>query len=190
MAGIPSQTRPRIIAAAIDLTVSKGWPAVTMAHVAEGAGVTRQTVYNEIGTKPDLAEAMVLHELAAFLSVVDSAFDDHPEDAVSAVRDATRRVLALSRTHPLLGSILAREDSTDLLPLVTSRADAIHDAAATTITRRLDAYSLPITAAARRRSADVIVRLTLSHLVRPQSAPPRAANDIAWVAERLFTTSW
>lgn len=181
-----ASTRERIVSAAIDLTVAHGWPSVTMARVAEDADVTRQTVYNEIGTKADLAEAMVLHELAAFLSVVQSAFDDHRDDAVEAIRDATRRVLSLSRAHPLLRSILSGADSVDLLPLLTTRGDAIHDAAVAVISERLAHYLPAADLTTRRRASDAIVRVVLSHLVRPHGSVTRAADDVAWLALRLL----
>ena len=44
--------RARIVAEASVLTTESGWSAVTMARLAERVGVSRQTVYNEIGTKP------------------------------------------------------------------------------------------------------------------------------------------
>ena len=63
-------TRDRIVAAAVEMTTSSGWAAVTMARLADAVGVSRQTVYNEVGSKPALAEAMVLEELTRFLGVV------------------------------------------------------------------------------------------------------------------------
>jgi AcrR family transcriptional regulator len=51
--------RARIVAAAAVLTTETGWSEVTMARLAERVGVSRQTVYNEIGSKPALAEAMI-----------------------------------------------------------------------------------------------------------------------------------
>ena len=52
--------RQRIVAAAAELTTASGWAQLTMAQLADLVGVSRQTVYNEIGGKPQLAEAMVL----------------------------------------------------------------------------------------------------------------------------------
>ena len=86
-------TRDRILAAAVDLTSRTGWAKVTMARLADEVGVSRQTVYNEIGTKTALAEAMVQRELEAFLAVVSAAFDDQPEDLEAAVVLASRGVL-------------------------------------------------------------------------------------------------
>ena len=58
-AAVPT-TRERVVDAAVRLTAQIGWSQVTMARLAEEVGVSRQTVYNEVGTKPGLAEAMRL----------------------------------------------------------------------------------------------------------------------------------
>ena len=62
--------RDRVVIAAVELTTTVGWAQVTMARLADQVGVSRQTVYNEIGSKPRLAEAMILGELDRFLLVV------------------------------------------------------------------------------------------------------------------------
>ena len=64
--------------------------------------MSRQTVYNEIGTKPALAEAMILAELDRFLAGVSDAFDRHPSDLVAAIEDAARDVLVLAQGNDCL----------------------------------------------------------------------------------------
>ena len=98
----PLTMRERVIDAAVNLTTEVGWAQVTMARLADVVGVSRQTVYNEIGTKPRLAEAMILRELERFLGLVTAAFDAHPTDLVGAIRDASRAVLEASQDNPLL----------------------------------------------------------------------------------------
>ena len=78
--------RDRLVTAAARFTAENGWAELTMAKLADLVGVSRQTVYNEIGGKPQLAEAMVLRELELFLQVVDSAFYDNPDDLVARDR--------------------------------------------------------------------------------------------------------
>ncbi|MDO9495779.1 MAG: TetR/AcrR family transcriptional regulator, partial [Nocardioides sp.] len=85
-----ASTRERVLDGAVRLTSEVGWSQVTMARLADEVGVSRQTVYNEMGTKKGLAEAMILRELDRFLAVVTVAFDDHDEDLVGAVRAAAR----------------------------------------------------------------------------------------------------
>ena len=98
----PLTMRERLIDAALVLTTEHGWAQVTMARLADAVGVSRQTVYNEIGTKPRLAEAMILRELDRFLELVTAAFDAHPTDLVAAIREASCSVLEASQDNPCL----------------------------------------------------------------------------------------
>src|SRR5256885_1287680 len=86
----------RIVAAATQLTVEAGWSGVTMGRLADAVGVSRQTIYNEVGDKAALAEAMILSELARFLEAVTSAFDREPDDLIAAIRRAVNDVLVMS----------------------------------------------------------------------------------------------
>ena len=93
-----ASTRERIVAAAVEMTTSSGWAAVTMARLADAAGVSRQTVYNEVGSKPALAETMILEELARFLQVVERAFDAEPDDLTRAIVTAAQPEDVVIRT--------------------------------------------------------------------------------------------
>ncbi len=93
MASTQVTHRDRLVTAAARFTAENGWAELTMAKLADLVGVSRQTVYNEIGGKPQLAEAMVLRELELFLQVVDSAFQDNPDDLVRAIEAAALAVL-------------------------------------------------------------------------------------------------
>ena len=123
--------RERIVAEAAALTSEVGWAAVTMAALAARVGVSRQTVYNEVGSKPALGEAMVLRELERFLGVVGEAFDDHPRDLDAAVRAAVRAVLDLAADSALLRALatFTHGGDTELMPLLTTRSDVLVDAA-------------------------------------------------------------
>ncbi|MEU2378520.1 TetR/AcrR family transcriptional regulator [Streptomyces misionensis] len=49
------------------------WPAVRMVEVAAAAGVSRQTLYNEFGSKDGLARALVRRETEGYLAGVERA---------------------------------------------------------------------------------------------------------------------
>ncbi len=53
--------RDQIVAAARRRTLAHGWNGITMARLADDVGVSRQTIYNEMGSKTHLAEALVDH---------------------------------------------------------------------------------------------------------------------------------
>ena len=180
--------RARIVAAASVLTTESGWSAVTMGRLAERVGVSRQTVYNEIGTKPALAEAMVLTELERFLSVVSDAFDAHPGDMLESIRAAVRAVLELAEGTPLLHAVVSATHGadTELLPLLTTHSDSLLTVAQVVIRERLEPYDLGLDGRHLDAAIDMVVRVVLSHVMQPSGTPAATANDIAWVAARVL----
>lgn len=176
--------RPRIIATAIDLTTRAGWSAVTMGRLADEVGVSRQTIYNEVGSKPTLAEAMVLDELGRFLAVVARAFDEHQDDLVAAIRGAVRGVLEMAQQSAFLRAVVSATHgaSSDLLPLLTTRADTLLNTAKDWLTVRMKDFEHPLDDRRLHSAIDVIVRTVLSHVMEPTQDPARTGDDIAWIA--------
>ena len=183
-----ASTRERIVAAAVEMTTSSGWAAVTMARLADAAGVSRQTVYNEVGSKPALAETMILEELARFLQVVEQAFDRHPSDIVAAIGAASRAVLEHAQDNQLLHAVVSATHGadTELLPLLTTNAGSLLDAAKDVISARVAPYAPGIDAEHLDPAIDMVVRVVLSHVMQPSAAPARTAADIAWIARRVL----
>ena len=93
-AAVRSMLRDRLLDAAEAAFALDGWRKLTMAKVADRAGVSRQTVYTEVGSKPALAETMILEELARFLQVVEQAFDAEPDDLTRAIERAVTMAAA------------------------------------------------------------------------------------------------
>lgn len=178
----------RLIVAAINFTVTHGWAALTMAKLADSVGVSRQTVYNELGKKPELAQAMVLHELAAFLTKVDEAFVKEPTDVLRAVELAARSALEMGQSSPLLRAILtARQGGeSDLLPLLTTHSGAILDTAREMIVAHVDNYHLRVEPERLATLIDMVVRLVLSHIMQPGGTPAETAASIAWIAAQVL----
>jgi AcrR family transcriptional regulator len=179
--------RERLVTTASELTGNEGWSAVTMGRLADVVGVSRQTVYNEVGGKSALAEAMVLHELALFLARVDDAFTTQP-DVIDAIRTASRNVLEMARTNPLLRAILSSSHGagTDLLPLLTTQSEALLETATTVIRTHLDRYDLKVDPQQLDVGIDMVVRLVLSHVMQPGGSPAQTADDIAWIAAQVL----
>jgi AcrR family transcriptional regulator len=184
----PATHRDRLLAAAAGYTAEHGWGALTMGRLAELVGVSRQTVYNEVGGKPQLAEAMVLRELDHFLRMVDSAFQDNPADLVRAIEAAAFRVLELARTDPLLKAVLTSSQgaASELLPLLTTNSEAVLEVAGEMIREHVTTYDLPLPADRMEGLIDMVVRLVLSHVMQPTGEPAEVAETIAWIAAQIL----
>ncbi len=178
----------RLCEAAADIITTDGWAKVTMARLADEVGVSRQTVYNEIGTKNDLAEAVVMRELQRFLAGVVRSFDENPDDLVEAIRNAARRVLKYAQDNALLHAVVSATHGadTELLPLLTTHAESLLVAAKMVIGSRLSSYQIDLPRQKLEASIDMVVRLVLSHVMQPSAEPARTADDIAWIAERVL----
>ena len=178
--------RAAIVEAARRTTASDGWSAVTMSRLASDVGVSRQTVYNEVGSKPELAQALVLDELGRFMARVDEGFDAHPSDLHAAVEAAVRGVLDFAHDNTLIAAIVAGTHGadTDLLPLLTTSSLPLLDVARAVVARRLAAYCDD--EARVVATTDVLVRVTLSHVMQPGDTPARTASNLADAVDRLL----
>jgi len=183
-----STMRERILVAATEMTVASGWSSVTMARLAEAVGVSRQTIYNEVGDKAGLAEAMILSELARFLDVVNSAFDREPTKLVEAIRRAVRDVLDMSAGNELLKAVVSASHGadTELLPLLTTHSNALVDTAKAVVRERLAAYPIQLEGMQLEGAIDIIVRVVLSHVMQPSATPAETADMLAFVAGKVL----
>lgn len=185
----PDGLRDRLVEVASQITCDTGWSDVTMAKLAERVGVSRQTVYNELGSKPALGQALVLRELDRFLAVVSAELDRY-DDVVDAIRSAAQKVLLMAKDNPLLHAVLssAHGGTNALLPLLTTQSEPLIAAATAVIVERIPTRfpDLGLTDAELATALDTIVRLVLSHVMQPAKSPARTAADIAWIAARIL----
>lgn len=192
MAGVTTQQtialRERIIEAASELTIEHGWSGVTMSELGARVGVSRQTIYNEVGNKPELAESLVLWELGHFLEAVNTGFDAHPDDLVEATREAVRRVLERAAVNPLLRAALTVSEGGDsgLLPLLTTDSASLAGAAAVVLELRVGKYDHGIDPLMLGALVDMIVRLVVSHVIRPSGPPEESSEVIAWIVAQVL----
>lgn len=182
---VRSLLRDRLLDAAASITASDGWGAVTMAKLAEEVGVSRQTVYNELGSKPRIAEELVMRELDRFLEIVRSRLAAEDE-LVEALRSACEGALEAASTNPLLKAVLdsAHTGGSDLLPLLTTESQGLIEGATAVVIASLDeqGFRTGLDDGELRVAVDTIIRLVLSHVMQPAKPPAEAAADIAWVA--------
>ncbi|MGJ9422549.1 TetR family transcriptional regulator [Aeromicrobium sp. CF3.5] len=183
-----SVMRRRLLDTALQMTAARGWGSITMGRLASEARVSRQTVYNEIGTKPALAEAMVLDELSRFLAVVDRAFDDHSDDVIHALRAAVHDVLTMAQGNPLLQAVASATHGaeTDLLPLLTTHAGPLLEIVTDVVQTRVAAHDTGLDDDRLATIVDVIVRYVLSHVMQDPVDPDQTADGLAWIAQQVL----
>lgn len=184
--------RDRLLDAAARITATDGWGSVTMAKLADEVGVSRQTVYNELGSKPRLAEELIMRELARFLDVVRTRMAAE-SDLVTALRSACEGALETAAANPLLRSVLesSQTGASDLLPLLTTQSQGLIESATVVVISALEEqeFSTPLDDAHLRVAVDAVIRLVLSHVMQPGKPPAKAADDIAWVAGAVLRGS-
>lgn len=182
-AAVRTILRDRLLDAAAAAFAAEGWRRLTMAKVADRAGVSRQTVYNEFGTKQQLAEQLVMRELDVFLDVVRESFEGEREFQ-PAVRSAVLGALTSAGDNALLKAVLesGHTGDTDLLPYIFQSQTIIDTAAGFLYDLVVEHFpDLPLRGEELAVSLESVIRLALSHLTQPHHPPERTADDLAWV---------
>ncbi|MGH3646852.1 MAG: TetR family transcriptional regulator [Micromonosporaceae bacterium] len=187
---VRTMLRDQLLDAARDLLIHGGWSQVRMADVAREVGVSRQTVYNEFGTKEGLGEAVALREADRFLLGISERLDEHTDNLAEAIRAAVAFTLSAAADNPVLKAVLTatRGGADELLPFFTTRSEPILNAAVVLLLDYLDSHwpDLDLSPDHRRFVLESIVRLVISHLVMPLAPPDEIARQLAWLAGRVI----
>jgi len=171
-------TRDALLDAAYDVVVAGGWQTARMVDVAAAAGVSRQTLYNEFGSKDALAQALAIREAERFIEGTQRFLDEaHPERPVDAVAAATAWTLREAADNPLLKAALI--DDQGLLPFLTTRGEPLLVAARASVADYLHSHWPDLPRADVDLAAEAVSRLTVSYLVLPSDAPDATAEAVA-----------
>jgi AcrR family transcriptional regulator len=182
-------TRDLLLDAAADAVLAGAeWSRLRMADVARGAGVSRQTLYYEFGSKDALAEALALREAARYMEGAEAAMVGHEGSPGEAVGAATEFTLTEAGSNPLLKAVLT-DDSGGLLPFLTTRSEALLAAMRERCVSYLGEHWPDLDDRLVLLVADAVNRLTLSHLVLPGGRPDQVAADIARLVDSLLPGS-
>ncbi|MEU9629920.1 TetR/AcrR family transcriptional regulator [Streptomyces luteogriseus] len=98
--------RESLLDAAYTALVRRPWSAVRMVDVAAAAGVSRQTLYNEFGSKDGLARALVRREADGFLAGVDRALTTEHGDPRDRLTAAAEWTASAARENILVRAML------------------------------------------------------------------------------------
>ncbi len=155
----------------------RAWSEVTMADIALAAGVSRQTLYNEFGSRETFAQAFVLREADRFLAAVEGALDAHLDDPRAALTAAFGLFLTAAGEDPLIRAAIA--GSGEMLPLLTTHGQPLIERAAQ---RLCAAICTRWPAAAEHDAAllaECVVRLAISYATLPLAPAGMTASSIA-----------
>jgi AcrR family transcriptional regulator len=180
-------SRGALLDAAYAAAVSGDWSRTRMLDVATAAGVSRQTLYNEFGSKDALAQAMAMREVEQFIAGTERALDDaDPDDPIEAVAAAALYTLQQAADNPLLKAALI-DDRSGLLSFLTTRGEPARAAAVASFERYYSTHFPALSRDDVALAAEAITRLTISYLVLPTDVPAEAlANRLADLARRLL----
>jgi len=175
--------RDSVLDAMRDLLLARDWSAITLSDVARAAGISRQTIYNEFGSRHGLAQGYALRLADRLADAVHAAIDANVGNINEAFLQGFRSFFAESASDPLVISLLSGVAKPDLLQIITIDS-------APMITRESERLTSALTeswVAASEEDAGVlaraIVRLALSYV----SMPPEADHDVAADLARLMT---
>ncbi len=97
--------RESLLDAAFAALARRSWSTVRMVDVAAAAGVSRQTLYNEFGSKDGLARALVRREADGYLAGVERAFA-REGDIGERLAGLAEWTVAHARDNPLVRAML------------------------------------------------------------------------------------
>lgn len=155
------------------------WTEIRMADVARRAGVSRQTLYNEFGSRAELAQAFVLREVDGFVDAVTDAVLGHRDAPVAALAAAFEVFLTAAADDPLVRTLLGGDGSAELLPLVTTQGEPVVERATTRLTALLAEGWPEIDSHDMRLLCEAVVRLAISYAALPSSPSGMDGEAIA-----------
>jgi AcrR family transcriptional regulator len=166
-----------------EMLLSRDWSSITLSDVAKAAGISRQTIYNEFGSRQGLAQGYALRLADRLVDQIEDAIGGNTGDIYAAFLQGFRDFFAESAADPLVISLLTGSTKPDLLQLITTDSAPI----ITRCSERLTETFMHSWVRTSQEDAGVlaraIVRLAMSYV----SMPPEANHDVARDLARLMT---
>lgn len=166
-----------------ELLLVRDWSSITLADVAKTAGISRQTIYNEFGSRQGLAQGYALRLADRLVDQIDDAILDNAGDIYAAFLQGFRDFFAESAADPLVISLLDGGTKPDLLRIITTDSAPIITRCSARLTDLFMNSWVRASAADAGVLARAIVRLAMSYI----SMPPEADHDVARDLARLMT---
>lgn len=166
-----SLLRESVLGAVDELVKRDGWAATSIERVAKAVGISRQTVYNEFGSRQSLAEAYILHRLDVMLDGV-RAIVKQSDDLLEGMRAALVMFFEMvdePLIRTVLGGATGREELTELLRQVNEHTVSHLSAIIREHKPRVSEQDAVI-------FADSIARVAVAHAIAP-TIPAAVATE-------------
>jgi len=171
--------RQTVFDAARDQLGRQPWSEITMADIATGAGVSRQTLYNEFGNRNEFGFAFVIHEGERFMDDVEKAVLAHTDDPRAAVLAALEHFLRTAGDDPLIRILLSDDGTGGMLPFVTTQGLPVVQWATERLVSVIEEGWPEAPEPDVRRLAESLVRLAISYVTTPGDSAEEAAKAVA-----------
>jgi AcrR family transcriptional regulator len=171
--------RQTVFDAARDQLERQTWSEITMADIATGAGVSRQTLYNEFGNRNEFGFAFVIHEGERFMDDVETAVLAHTDDPRAAVLAALEHFLRTAGDDPLIRILLSDDGTGGMLPFVTTQGLPVVQWATARLVSVIEEGWPEAPEPDVKRLAESLVRLAISYVTTPGDSAEEAAQAVA-----------
>jgi len=161
--------------AARELLRERPWAQITMAEVARAAGVSRQTLYKEFGSRDEFAQAFTIREGGRFLESVERAIETHLDDPRAAVEAGLEVFLSAAAEDTLVKLLLEDDGTGGMLPLITTQSGPVLVWASTRLGEAMRAGWPRAREEDLELLADTFVRLAISYVTMPRRSPRESA---------------
>jgi AcrR family transcriptional regulator len=158
---------------------ARPWSDITMSEIACAAGVSRQTVYNEFGSRAVFAQALVLREAARFIDAVQSTIAANAGDPRVALQATFELFLTVAAENPLVSAIVSGDGADELIALFTTRGETLVEMASARLTEVLLASWPVVPREEAELLGETLVRLAISYAALPKGGPDETAESVA-----------
>lgn len=159
--------RSSLLESARSLLRERRWSQITMAQIAAGAGVSRQTLYNEFGSRTEFVQAFVLHDADRILSGVEAAIEASGGDPYTTIEEAFYVFLTMIADDPLAISVLSGDDPDNVLRMVTTQGGPVIGIAAARLATAISQTWPQAAEGDVSNLAKMLVRVAISHAMLP-----------------------
>jgi AcrR family transcriptional regulator len=171
--------RETLFGAARDELERRAWSEITMSDIAAAAGVSRQTLYKEFGSRDEFGLAFVIHEGERFLDAVDAAVLEHRDDPRAAIGAALELFLRTAGEDPLIRILLSDDGTGGMLTFVTTQGTPVVLWATARLAATIEQGWPQAASPDVRLLSESLVRLAISYITTPSESPETTAAAVA-----------